>query len=169
MPDNQEVFLSTSGFTSLTIDLCERVTSPSTDAEALTFHFDDIVAEEDSKSIFARESDNRLPNFPNVVVSKLLATTKPPPPDPTRPPRANASTYVVILLALVRLEIQMTDVVVTLNLPNIPGAQELVSEGENVNFEEGTFSATIQQGQEVLNEVLKSLEVKDWGLFGPGG
>ena len=168
VPDNQEVYLSTSGFTSLTIDLCERVTSTATDADALSYHFDDVVAEGDSKQIFKTDTSTMLPKFPNVAVLQLLATVTPPSPD-LRPPRANTPTYVVIFLALIRLELQMTDVVVTLNMPNIPVSQELVSAGEDVDFGQGMFGAAVAQGHEVLSEVLQSLEIKDWGLFGPGG
>lgn len=42
VPDNQEVYLDTQGFTSITFDLLERVTA-ATDVDALRQHLDDIV------------------------------------------------------------------------------------------------------------------------------
>ena len=62
----------------------------------------------------------------------------------------------------------MTDVVVTLNMPNIPGSQELVTQGEDVDFDSGEFGNGITQGRVLMDKVLNSLEVKDWSLFGPG-
>lgn len=45
MPDNQEVYLDTSGFTSIVFDILERVDKP--DEQALNFHLQDL-AEEDA-------------------------------------------------------------------------------------------------------------------------
>ena len=44
VPDNQEVYLDTDGFTSIVIDILERVEKP--DIEALRFHLRDIVEED---------------------------------------------------------------------------------------------------------------------------
>ena len=64
VPDNQEVYLDSNGFTSLTIDLTERVTHFSTDKEALEYHFDDIVAEGDTKQVLAIHENVKLVKFP---------------------------------------------------------------------------------------------------------
>ena len=66
VPDNQEVYLSTTGLTSLIFDLAERVAHPSPhepDLEALKFHFEDIVHEGDMSNIIETKQIN-LPNFP---------------------------------------------------------------------------------------------------------
>ena len=44
VPDHQEVYLDSSGFTSIIFDIAERVENVATDEEALKFHFDDIVS-----------------------------------------------------------------------------------------------------------------------------
>jgi hypothetical protein len=44
VPDHQEVYLDSSGFTSIIFDITERVGNVATDEEALKFHFDDIVS-----------------------------------------------------------------------------------------------------------------------------
>lgn len=44
VPDHQEVYLDSSGFTSIIFDITERVENVATDEEALKFHFDDIVS-----------------------------------------------------------------------------------------------------------------------------
>ena len=63
----------------------------------------------------------------------------------------------------------MTDLEVILNLPNIPGVHELVREGEEVDFADTKYGSVVTDGVAILNNVLESLEIKDWGLFGPGG
>ena len=54
----------------------------------------------------------------------------------------------------------------TVNVPHIPGHQEPL-DGE-VNFEEGKFGSLVEEGVKIRDEVWKSLEVRDWGLFGGG-
>jgi hypothetical protein len=44
VPDNQEVYLDKDGFTSIVVDILERVEKP--DIEALKFHLNDIVDED---------------------------------------------------------------------------------------------------------------------------
>ena len=51
VPDHQEVYLSTNGFSSLIFELNQRVTSTSTDQEALLYHFSDLVDENDGRKI----------------------------------------------------------------------------------------------------------------------
>ena len=64
VPDNQEVYLDASGFSSLTFDLTEHQSQFSTDNEALEYHFADIVAEGDSKNIWSVNESVELPKFP---------------------------------------------------------------------------------------------------------
>ena len=63
VPDNQEIYLDTNGFTSLTFDITERVSHLLTDKEALEYHFADIVAEEDSREVLYIDPDVKLPHF----------------------------------------------------------------------------------------------------------
>lgn len=46
MPDNQEVYLKSDGFTSIIFDITERVSQDDapTDEDALKFHFNDIAS-----------------------------------------------------------------------------------------------------------------------------
>ena len=85
--------------------------------------------------------------------------------------RANTPKFVHVFLTLIRLEQQMTDMLVVLNVPHVPGGPEAAAReaGEEVDFEKGIWGSAIEEGREVLGEVLKGLEVRDWGLFGPGG
>ena len=63
VPDNQEVYLDTDGFASLTFDINERVSHLPTDREALEYHVADIIAEEDSTEILSVEETVKSPNF----------------------------------------------------------------------------------------------------------
>ncbi|KAL8812724.1 MAG: hypothetical protein Q9223_007222, partial [Gallowayella weberi] len=137
VPDHQEIYLDASGFSSIIIEIAERVTDPPTDHEALEFHFQDIVDEHDTSKIW-RTDVARLPNFPSGTPSyTLLATTTPPPATNGNVTRALTPRFVAVLLTLIRLVPQSTDIVVTVNIPHIPGHQE--PEDGEVRFEDGKF------------------------------
>ena len=65
----------------------------------------------------------------------------------------------------------MTDMVISLNIPHVPGGPEVAAEegGEEVDFESGKYGSAVEEGRGVLGEALRTLKVRDWGLFGPGG
>ena len=52
VPDHQEIYLDTSGFSSVIVEIAERVSDPPTDQEALKFHFEDIVDEHDASRVW---------------------------------------------------------------------------------------------------------------------
>lgn len=56
VPDHQEIYLDASGFSSVIIELAERVTQPPTDEEALKFHFEDIVDDHDTSRIWRTDA-----------------------------------------------------------------------------------------------------------------
>ncbi|KAL8989491.1 MAG: hypothetical protein Q9177_001630 [Variospora cf. flavescens] len=165
VPDHQEIYLDASGFSSVIIEIAERVTQPPTDEEALKFHFEDIVDDNDTSKIWHTDLVH-LPRFPpDTPCYNLLATTTPPPLSNDNAARPLTPTFTAVILALIRLPLQSTDIVVTVNIPHIPGQQEPLN--ANVNFEEGNFGSLVEEGMRIRDEILKSLEVKDWGLFGP--
>ena len=81
-------------------------------------------------------------------------------------------------MTLVRLVSKSTDLVITINLPHIAGqtVTNIPSAGsgplagqekvEEVDFEKGRFGAWVGEGFVLRDEVLRTLEIKDWGLFG---
>ncbi|KAL8915569.1 MAG: hypothetical protein Q9171_000134 [Xanthocarpia ochracea] len=165
VPDHQEIYLDASGFSSIIIEIAERVSQPPTDQEALKFHFHDIVDEHDTSKIWHTDTV-QLPHLPpNTPCYTLLATTTPPPATNGNV-RAKTPTFTAVFLTLIRLVAQSTDIVVTVNVPHISGHQEPL-DGE-VNFEEGKFGSLVEEGVKIRDEVWKSLEVRDWGLFGGG-
>ena len=93
----------------------------------------------------------------------LLATTHPSPVIPTRP---NTPHFTALVLTLIRLEAQTTDIVVTVNVPHYPGRYD----PSEIDLEEGQPGKLIKEGMAIRDMVLQSLEVADWGLFqGKGG
>ncbi|KAL8928553.1 MAG: hypothetical protein Q9208_001787 [Pyrenodesmia sp. 3 TL-2023] len=164
VPDHQEIYLDASGFSSIIIEVAERVSEPSADEEALKFHFHDVVDEHDTSSIY-HTGAAKLANFPpDTPCYTLLATTTPPPATNGNANRPLTPTFTAIILTLIRLVPQSTDLVVTINIPHILGEQE-PSDGA-VNFEEGRYGSLVEEGIRVRDEVWRTLEVKDWGLFG---
>ncbi|KAI4175801.1 MAG: hypothetical protein LQ343_001414 [Gyalolechia ehrenbergii] len=166
VPDHQEIYLDASGFSSIIVEIAERVPQPAADVDALKFHFEDIVDEQDSGRIWHTDVAC-LPLFPpNTPCYTLLATTTPPPATNGNIQRPLTPTFTAIILTLIRLVPQSTDIVVTINIPHIPGQQE-PSDGA-VNFQEGKFGSLVDGGVKIRDEVWRTLQVKDWGLFGDG-
>lgn len=87
----------------------------------------------------------------------LLATS---PPGEKMQGRANEPEFVGILLLVVRLEAQGTDVVIAVNVPHMPG------EFEGVDLEGGKPGKLLETGQQARTRICETLEVKDWALFG---
>lgn len=174
VPDHQEVYLAANGFASIIFDITERVTEPQTDQEALGYHFNDIVTPGDESKIW-ESSAVQLDHFPSMTPAcTLIASTKPAVP-PTTP---MAPTSTTILLTLIRLVSKSTDLVITINLPHLPAEVDAVdgtiasgtlSGGENresVDFENRHFGSFVEEGMKVRDEVLRTLRIENWSLFG---
>ncbi|KAL8829912.1 MAG: hypothetical protein Q9191_001732 [Dirinaria sp. TL-2023a] len=174
VPDHQEVYLAVNGFASIVVEITERVTQPPTDQEALTYHFNEIVTSGDESKIW-ESSAVQLEHLPPMTPAwTLIARTKPAVP-PTTPMVPTSTT---ILLTLIRLVSKSTDLVITINLPNIPAESdtEVVSVAsftlsgeesrESVDFENGHFSSFVEEGMKVRDEILRTLRIEDWSLFG---
>ena len=106
----------------------------------------------------------------DTPVLSVLVTASPPPSDMNIPLRSNRPTHTNILLTLIRLEPQLTDMLITLNIPHIPGSPEAVAVGgEDLDFETAKYGSAVEEGRKVVEAAISSLTVKDWGLFGPRG
>ncbi|KAL9603657.1 MAG: hypothetical protein Q9219_000976 [cf. Caloplaca sp. 3 TL-2023] len=164
VPDHQENYLDAAGFSSIIIDLAERVSQPSTDSEALDFHFQDIVGTSDISTIW-NTAVVHLPLLPpNTPCHTLLGTTRPHHEMNGNLQHQYAPDFTAIILTLIRLIPQSTDIVVTINIPHIPGYQE-PSDGP-VDFARGRFGSLVAEGMRIRDEIWRSIEVKDMGLFG---
>lgn len=158
VPDNQEVWLDTDGFTSIVFDILERVDLP--DHEALKTHLEDIVEDAMSHVTIRSVSDAAVAKMPVGTPALTLIATSPP--GEKMRGRANEPSFVDLVVVLVRLERQRTDLVVTVNVPHVLGTY---AEGE-VDRERGKDGPLLQRALEIRERVLGSLEVREWGLFG---
>ncbi|KAL8971780.1 MAG: hypothetical protein Q9183_000895 [Haloplaca sp. 2 TL-2023] len=164
VPDHQEIYLDANGFSSIVIELAERVSDPSTDQAALRYHFEDIVDEQDTSKIWRTDVAQFSKVPPNTPCYTLLATTTPPPVQSGQVARPLTPEFTTVLLTLVRLVEKSTDLLVTINIPQIPGHQE-PAPGQEVQYEQGKYGSLVDQGMKLMEEVWKSLEVRDWSLF----
>ncbi|MCJ1424638.1 multicopy suppressor of ts gsp1, partial [Sticta canariensis] len=204
VPSHQEIYLSATGFTSLILEINERVEDLSSDEEALRYHFDDVVTPGDISHVWETSNVMQLPNFPSPTPTLcLLATASPPPappsssqqepgiatttspqPDPVGPPR----TSTAILLTLIRLRPQSTDLLLTINVPfrhplQVPSGDPSSSStlyssnqtngdhlprpppDEGINFQTFNYVPLVEEGLVIRDRLLQSLVVRDWSLF----
>ncbi|KAI7155191.1 hypothetical protein KC352_g27692, partial [Hortaea werneckii] len=159
VPDHQEVWLDRDGYTSVVFEILERVEKGS-DEEALKYHLEDLVEEEDMGRMKVWGSNTafsaKLP--PQTPAYTLFATS---PPGEKQRGRAHEPDFVGILLTMVRLVEQQTDLLIAINVPHVKGEYE---ESE-VDFAGGKYGKLMQQAMEYRERVLETFEVKDWGLF----
>ncbi|KXS95910.1 hypothetical protein AC578_2629 [Pseudocercospora eumusae] len=163
VPDNQEVYLDTEGFSSIVFEILERVeiekgNDDDDDVEALKYHLSDIVDEDAGHTILYNTGSAYLSKMPNTTAVTLLATS---PPGEKQRGRPNEPDFVGILLILVRLEEQKTDIVIAINVPHLPGSYVK----EDVDPAAGKYGNLLEAGKVVKEKVLESFEIKDWGLF----
>lgn len=81
----------------------------------------------------------------------------------------------MILLSLIRLVPQSTDLLISINIPlHNQGSTTTGTKDELVDFQQGRYGSLVQQeGIALRDEVVGSLQVRDWSLFdddyGAGG
>ena len=119
VPDTQEVFLHTEGFSSLVFDILERVENASNnDIEALKFHLSDIIDSEPdaaASTILETASEFQLGKMAGTKCLSLVARV--PAGEKMRGRANEPKGGVVVFVVLVRLEKVETDFVVSVNLP----------------------------------------------------
>lgn len=69
--------------------------------------------------------------------------------------------FIGVLLVLIRLEKQKTDLIVFVNVPHVKGEYD---PGE-VDLGAQKLSPLLVEAQTIKQKVLESIEIKDWGLF----
>lgn len=88
-----------------------------------------------------------------------LIATQTPPVDPNA--RDLAPDFTAIVLNLVRLEREHTDIVVTINVPHIKGEYD----EEDVDLQVGKQGKLIEDAVEYAAAIWETFKIKDWGLF----
>ncbi|KAI0836804.1 Mog1p/PsbP-like protein [Hypoxylon sp. FL0890] len=171
VPDNEEVYIDKNGFTSIIFDITERVggpgSSPEIDGRALTTHLEELVAEDldrvtvwnTTPTLFSRLDDD-------IPAYTLIATVAPPKSDQASTsasderPAAKAD-FTAIILTLVRLEREKTDLLITINVPHIKGEYD----EDEVDLQLGKQGQLIGDAVDYAAKIWETFKVKDWGLF----
>ncbi|MCJ1256349.1 hypothetical protein MMC24_004170 [Lignoscripta atroalba] len=168
VPDNQEVYLCTTGFTSIIFDITEHVSHLPTDEEALKYQLSDIVEAPDQVKVWSSNSARFSKFPPSTPACTLLATSTTTSPTPT--------TTTLILLLLRLGPPHNADIVITINIPTTSSSSSSTSSSssqhatpEEINFPEGKLGNAVEEGITFRDEILRTLEVRDWGLFGGVG
>jgi len=95
--------------------------------------------------------------------SYILTAVQTPPPTPAgTTPRKPQPDFTAVLLTLVRLPAQATDIVVTINVPHVPGEYD----PEGVDLPAQKLGPLVEEAVAIRQRILESFEVKDWSLFG---
>ncbi|KAI0005219.1 hypothetical protein F4779DRAFT_621137 [Xylariaceae sp. FL0662B] len=164
VPDHQEVYIDKDGFTSIIFEITERVGGPGSNAEidgqALTTHLEDLVQDDIDRvkvwnttpTLFSRLDEN-------IPAYTLIATQAPPQPAPGQ--KSSAPDFTAIILTLVRLEREKTDLLITINVPHIRGEYD----EEDVDLQLGKQGKLIGDAVDYAAKIWESFQVKDWNLF----
>ncbi|PWW72524.1 Mog1p/PsbP-like protein [Tuber magnatum] len=164
IPDTQEVYVSMEegiGI-SVVIDLNQRVQAPS-DLEALDVHFQDVADDQGRSFAVVSKETITLPKMADKPTYMITGTV-------SSRPSEDPEYFVGILMTLVRLSQQTTDVLITVNVPFntselVRAEKYLVSPRAGTTAGGGEKSQMLRLGMAVLEGVLREFEVLDWGLF----
>ncbi|KAK3899488.1 hypothetical protein C8A05DRAFT_46456 [Staphylotrichum tortipilum] len=169
VPDNQEVYLDKDGFTSIIIEITQRVDAPGNglerDGRALTIHLEELVGDDaDGVKVWNTTETQFSHLAESIPAYTLIATQTPKPPhggadDPSR--RSAAPDFTALILTLVRLEKENTDILITINVPHINGAYD----EDDVDMALGRHGELIGNAVEYAARIWSSFEVKSWRLF----
>ncbi|KAK4889530.1 hypothetical protein LTR27_011705 [Elasticomyces elasticus] len=158
VPDHQEVYLDKDGYTSIVVDILERVEKEN-DQEALKYHLKDLVQEDEGEVTTWDISEVKMGKLQDTIPAyTLLATT---PPGARQRGRAHEPDFVGVLLLLIRLVEQKTDVLVAVNVPHIPGHYI----AGQVDLRRRMTGDLLRVGGEIREKIVESLEIRDWELF----
>ena len=165
VPDHQEVFLSSTNLTSITFEINQYVEKQN-DTAAVHFHFEDVIADSDRVAQKLDEptkvtmTNPSLKAFPAYLLQGGILAPEVDESAPSNfpiewqqnPPMKEVLTQVLQLV--IRMEKFETDLCLRVDLP----MKEMLNP-ENAD-KEALFV------KEMMERVVASLEVKDFGLFG---
>ncbi|KAI9743302.1 MAG: hypothetical protein M1818_003148 [Claussenomyces sp. TS43310] len=165
VPDNQEVYLDKDGFTSIIFDITERVGGPgsndATDGQALTVHLEEIVdSDSDTLKVWST-TRTRFSKIPQHIPAYTLIATQIPVPVSESEAKSAAPDFTAIILNLIRLEQESTDVLITINVPHIKGEYT----EDDVDLELGKQGKLIEDAVEFSAKIWETFKIKDWHLF----
>ena len=83
------------------------------------------------------------------------------PCDTDRRPRRQQPDFTAILLTMLRLEQQQTDVLVSVNVPHVPGEYDAA----RLSMEAGEWGPLTRGAMRYRDEIMTTFCVLDWALF----
>ncbi|RYP64211.1 hypothetical protein DL769_006757 [Monosporascus sp. CRB-8-3] len=165
VPDNQEVYIDKDGFTSIIFDITERVGGAGSGAEidgrALTTHLEELVGDDVETVKVWNTTPTLFSRLDEDIPAYTLIATQSPKPGEKASERAANPDFTAIILTLVRLERELTDILITINVPHIKGEYD----DEDVDLELGKQGKLIGDAVDYAAKIWETFKVKDWGLF----
>ncbi|KAG8992230.1 hypothetical protein FRB94_014652 [Tulasnella sp. JGI-2019a] len=156
VPDTEEVYLSHDTDISFTVEILERV-APDDAVDAVKFHFDSLAHDNDASSSTTEEtyppsgviaaSPPAQPACTALVGTQLVAKFNKPP---------EQADHVKIFLAVWRVEGKNIDVVMSINVPVITGAD---------GNQKGVGQEGVDWARTAWERARATLTIEDFGLF----
>lgn len=164
VPDNQEVWIDEEGFTSIIFDITERVgpsgSGPKIDGQAMTDHLEDMVGADINTVKIWNTAETEFSRLDKGTPAYTLISTQTPRVRPGEQ-QSSAPDFTAIVMTLLRLEKQKTDILITVNVPHIKGEYD----EDDVDLELGKQGKLIGDAVEYSARIWESFKIKDWGLF----
>ncbi|KAI6368046.1 hypothetical protein MCOR25_004729 [Pyricularia grisea] len=164
VPDNQEVFIDKDGFTSIIVEITERVGGPGSSAEidgkALSVHLEEIVGSEIDGVKVWNTTDTEFTLLGSKIPAYTLIATQTPKAD-KRGGSSSSPDFTALILTLIRLEREKTDILITVNVPHIKGSYD----EDEIDLEMGKQGKLIGDAVEHAARIWSSFDILDWKLF----
>ncbi|KAL2210636.1 Mog1p/PsbP-like protein [Sarocladium strictum] len=164
VPDNQEVWIDEEGFTSIIFDITERVgpsgSGPKIDGQAMTDHLEDMVGADINTVKIWNTAETEFSRLDKGTPAYTLISTQTPRVRPGEQ-QSSAPDFTAIIMTLLRLEKQKTDILITVNVPHIKGQYD----EDDVDLELGKQGKLIGDAVEYSARIWESFRIKDWELF----
>ncbi|KAJ9149151.1 Mog1p/PsbP-like protein [Coniochaeta hoffmannii] len=163
VPDNQEVWIDKDGFTSIIFDITERVgpagSGLETDGRALTTHLEDLVGSDIDTVKVWNTTETQFTNLDDDLPAYTLIATQTPKSGSKE--RSSAPDFTALILTLLRLEKESTDILITINVPHIKGEYD----EDEVDLALGKQGELIGDAVEYAAKIWESFKIRDWNLF----
>ncbi|KAF9896007.1 hypothetical protein BX616_008324 [Lobosporangium transversale] len=164
VPDHQEVFVNADEDQSVIVEILEMVDTA--DDACAAYHYQQLAEDNDAEDSSVVQSvsvlsNSELPQWPIEAKLYLLLGQQRIAKYNERQTRAiggDARNLVQIMMVVIRLPLQQTDIVISYNVPlqisEISSSREVAHAGD------------IQEAELWFRTLLGSFQVKNWGLFG---
>lgn len=76
---------------------------------------------------------------------------------------ASRPDFTALLLTLLRLPAQKTDILITVNVPHVRGEREY--DPAQIDLATGRGGTLLEQAFEMRDEIIKTFKILDWDLF----